>query len=89
MPVDGHFHGGIDAHGDVVGAIGIDHPHMLAREGPGRAMQELVQGAHRLLAQVEAQIFHTYISSGAGSNTLACLTSGRWASERNSLAMAT
>ena len=89
MAGDGDLHGRVQPHGDVVRAVGVLDAHLPAGQLGGGAVQELVDLAQRLLGQIEAQAFHTYISSGAGSNTVACWMSGRWASERNSLAMAT
>ena len=80
-----------------VPAIGVQHhhAHLAAGQGVGGAVQKLVECPHRRGLQVEGDrvvhghSVHTYISSGAGSNTRACFTPGRWARARNSLAMAT
>jgi hypothetical protein len=68
---------------------GLSHRDLVYLAVPGLAVQELIHFAQRRLREIEAHAFHTYISSGAGSKTFACLMSGRCASERNSEAIAT
>src|SRR6185437_13151096 len=89
----------IQADRKIVGAVGILDPDLL--DALQSAVQELIELAHSLSLQVEADrrvlahalavhcTDHEYTSAGFGSNTVACLTPGRWASERNSVAIAT
>ncbi|MPN47441.1 hypothetical protein SDC9_195043 [bioreactor metagenome] len=74
---------------DVVSAVRIDDGHGLHLACLGIGVQKGVELTQRSGGEIESQAFHTYISSGAGSNTWACFTPGRWASDRNSDAMAT
>ena len=84
-----NFDGAVEADRDVVGAVRVEDGHVADFAFLGTRVQEGVELPQGLCGQVEGQAFHTYISSGAGSKTLACLTPGRWARERNSEAMAT
>jgi hypothetical protein len=59
----------IQTHGDVVRAVRIEHCHFADLAVFGFLVQELVELAQRTFGQIKIQIFHTYISSGAGSNT--------------------
>ena len=88
-----NLHRGVQADREVVRAVRVGDDDFAACKLVSRLVQELVQLAHRLRRQIERHLFdhafHTYISSGAGSNTWAWLMPGRCASARNSLAMAT
>src|SRR5262249_9157589 len=86
---DRHLDRRVHADRDGVGPVRVDHRDVPAGQLVGVPVQVLVERADTALAQVERQAFHTYISSGAGSKTVACLTPGRCASERNSDAIAT
>ena len=79
----------VEPNRNVVGTVGIGNDDLLDALPRGFLVQEIIDGAQRDFRQVKVQAVHTYISSGAGSNTLAFLMSGRCASERNSEAIAT
>ena len=86
---DLHFDLAVEADGDIVGAVGMQHRHLVQAPLRGPVVQEGVEFAQRRARGIERQAVHTYISSGAGLNTVACPMSGRLASERNSKAIAT